>query len=131
MTDIVRFLSQEGPAPVGPYSSASKGAGLTFLSGVIAIDPATNNLVVGDFSTEVHRVLDNIGIILKEMGLSFSDILKTTIFVTDMTNFPVLNQIYQEYFVSGYPARSVVEVSKLPLNARLEIEVIAVENRKG
>ncbi len=123
MKDIV--TSDKAPKAVGPYSQAVKANGFLFLSGQIPIDPKINEMVQDDISMQTRQVLDNIGMILNEAGLTFDDIVKTTVFITDLDKFSAMNAIYAEYF-NVPPARSTVQVSKLPKNAMIEIEAIAV-----
>lgn len=123
------IYSEEAPAPVGPYSQAIKLGNLIFLSGQLPLDPLTGNLADRNIEAQTKQVLENIGAILKEVGISFSDVLKTTVFLTDMGNFGKVNEIYAEYFSSDpAPARSCIEVSKLPKDAIIEIELIAYTN---
>jgi 2-iminobutanoate/2-iminopropanoate deaminase len=114
-----------GPAPVGPYSVAVEANGFVFISGQGALDPATNQVVVGGVEVETEQVMKNIGAILEDVGLGYGDIVKTTIFLADMDDFPLVNAIYAKYGADAKPARSTVEVARLPLDMRVEIEVIA------
>lgn len=113
------------PAPVGPYSVATEANGFVFLSGQVGVDPATGELVDGGVAPETRQVMENIGIILGELGLGYADIVKATIFVTDMGEFATVNAAYGDYVGDAKPARSTVEVSALPLGVHVEIEVIA------
>ena len=114
-----------GPAPVGPYSVAVEANGFVFISGQGALDPATNQLVVGGVEAETEQVMKNIGAILADVGLGYEDIAKTTIFLADMDDFPLVNAVYGKYVADAKPARSTVEVARLPLDINVEIEVIA------
>lgn len=114
-----------GPAPVGPYSVAVEANGFVFISGQGALDPATNQLVVGGVEAETEQVMKNIGAILTDVGLAYDDIVKTTIFLADMDDFPLVNAVYGKYVADAKPARSTVEVARLPLDINVEIEVIA------
>lgn len=113
------------PAPVGPYSVATEAHGLVYISGQVGVDTATGNLVDGGVEAETHQTMKNIGNILADLGLTYADIVKTTIFLADMGDFPVVNAAYGEYVADAKPARSTVEVAALPLGVQVEIEVIA------
>jgi 2-iminobutanoate/2-iminopropanoate deaminase len=114
-----------GPKPVGPYSVVTEANGFVFVSGQGAMDPATNTIVAGGVEAEAEQVMKNIGAILSDVGLGYGDIVKTTIFLTDMGDFPKVNEIYGKYVADAKPARSTVEVAGLPLGIQVEIEVIA------
>ena len=114
-----------GPTPLGPYSVATEANGLVFISGMIAIDPATGQAVAGGVEPQTEQVMRNIGAVLADVGLDYDDIVKTTIFVTDMGNFPTVNEIYGSYVGEAKPARATVEVSALPGGFIVEIETIA------
>ncbi len=114
-----------GPKPVGPYSVVTEANGFVFVSGQGAMDPATNTIVAGGVEAEAEQVMKNIGAILSDVGLGYGDIVKTTIFLTDMGDFPKVNEIYGKYVAEAKPARSTVEVAGLPLGIQVEIEVIA------
>ena len=120
----VTFKSEKGPKPVGPYSSAAWFGDIAFLSGIIPVDPQTGEHPEG-IEEQARRALNNAGIVLAEMGLTFADALKTTVFLTDMADFKAVNAIYAEYFGPDYPARSCVAVSALPMGVKLEIEIVA------
>lgn len=119
------------PAPIGPYNQAIKAGNMLFVSGQIALDPATGNLLIADIEQETNRVMQNIGAILTEAGAGFEHIVKTTIFLSDMNLFAAVNEIYGKYFTaeSGeavvYPARETVAVKGLPKNVNVEISVTA------
>ena len=115
----------KAPAAIGPYSQAVKTNNLLFTSGQIAIDPATGNIVGSNITEQAEQVLKNISAILSEAGYSLSDVVKTTVFITDMSKFAELNDIYSKFFNGATPARSAVEVSALPKGALVEIETIA------
>ena len=115
------------PAPIGPYSQAVEVNGTLYVSGQIAIDPATGNLVLLNIIHETTRVMENISAILKEAGYDFSNIVKTSIFLSDMNNFSNVNDVYANYFKDNFPARETVQVSVLPKNVNVEISVIAVK----
>lgn len=113
------------PEAVGPYSQAVRANDLLFVSGNLAIDAQTGKIVEGGIEKQTHMVLKNITLLLNGAGLNMSDIIKTTIFIKDMNDFSKVNSVYAEYFTSDYPARSTVEVSRLPKDALIEIECIA------
>lgn len=118
--------SREAPAAIGPYSPAVRAGQLVFISGQVPIDPATGSLIDGDISAQTRRVLDNLGALLKAAGLTYANIVRTTVFLADMNDFAAMNQTYATYLSEPYPARSTVQVSRLPKDARIEIDVIAV-----
>lgn len=116
-----------GGAPaIGPYSPALKVGNFLFLSGQIPLDPATGELVQGDIRVQTTRVLDNVRAVLAGAGADFSHVVKTTVFLTDLGEFAAMNEVYASYFSEPYPARSTVEVSRLPRGCGVEIEVLAV-----
>jgi 2-iminobutanoate/2-iminopropanoate deaminase len=114
------------PAAIGPYSQAIVHNGIAYLSGQIPLDPATGNIVEGGIEEQTRRVLDNLGAVLEAAGASFDGVLKTTIFLKDMDDFPKVNAIYAEYFPENPPARATVQAAKLPRDVRVEIDAIAV-----
>ena len=114
------------PAAIGPYSQGVIAHGVLYTSGQVALDPKTGNLVDGDFAAQARRVFDNLSAVLTAGGTSFENVLKATVFVTDLANFATLNTIYAEYFGSHKPARTTVEVKGLPKGALVEIDLIAV-----
>lgn len=114
-----------GPAPVGPYSIAAEANGFVFLSGQVAFDPATGGRVDASVAAEAEQVMTNIGSILGDLGLGYADIVKTTIFLTDMGDFGAVNEVYGRFFEAAPPARSTVAVAALPVGFRVEIEVVA------
>lgn len=113
------------PAPIGPYSQAVKAGNMLFVSGQIAIDPKTGNLNNADLSTETHQVMQNLLAVLTAAGMDFSNVVKTSIFLSDMTLFAAVNKVYGEYFQGQYPARETVAVKGLPRDVRVEISMIA------
>lgn len=119
------FLTQNGPKAVGPYSTAVVAGNIAFLSGMVPLDPATNKLVEGGIEAQARQALDNVKLVLGEMGLTMADVLKTSVFMIDLKDFATVNGIYKEYFATDFPARSCVQVAALPLGAQIEIEVIA------
>ena len=118
--------TSEAPAAIGPYSQAVRIGNFLFCSGQIPLDPKSGQIVSGDIAAETRRVLDNVGAVLKAERLTFENIVKTTIFLTDLGDFQSVNEIYGSYFKQQPPARSTVQVSALPKGAKIEIEVIAV-----
>lgn len=118
------IYSENAPKPIGPYSQAVEIDNLVFLSGQIGIDPKTENIVQGGIATETRQVMNNIRAVLEEANLSFENVIKVTIFLTNLTVFNEVNQIYGEYFTEDFPARSTIEVQALPKGAKIEIEVI-------
>ena len=117
--------TDNAPKAIGPYSQGIVANGFLFISGQIAINPKTGNLVSDSFNDQLKQVLENIKEILKASALSLEDVVKTTVFISDIKNFCIFNEIYAEYFGESKPARSLVEVSTLPKGALVEIEVIA------
>lgn len=123
-----RIFTPRAPAPIGPYHQARRAGGFVFCSGQIAIDPATGALIAGDVAAQTRRVLDNLGAVLEAAGTDFAGVVKTTIFLVDMSDFATVNAIYAERFAGeSAPARSTVAVAALPLGARVEIEAVAEE----
>ncbi|AVX29679.1 MULTISPECIES: RidA family protein [unclassified Carboxydocella] len=114
------------PQAIGPYSQAVKVGNLLFCSGQIPIDPVTGQLVTGDIQTQTRRVLDNIKGLLEAAGSSLDKVVKATVFIKDMNQFATINEIYATYFTANPPARSLVEVARLPKDVDIEIEVIAL-----
>jgi 2-iminobutanoate/2-iminopropanoate deaminase len=117
--------STAAPAPIGPYSQAIQLGDFLFTSGQIAIDPATGALVTDDIQAETRLVMQNLEALLKEAGMSFNDVVKCSIFISDMNNFSSINEVYGSYFEPPYPARETVEVARLPKDVNVEISVIA------
>lgn len=121
-----RIIETKGaPAPVGPYSQAVEVSGMLYCSGQIAIDPSTNQVFTGDVREQTLRVMENIKAVLSAAELDFSHIIKTTIYLTDMSDFSAVNEIYSKYFTGKFPARSTVAVAGLPKGVNVEIEVLA------
>jgi 2-iminobutanoate/2-iminopropanoate deaminase len=120
------ILTKEAPAPIGPYSQAVRAGNLLFCSGQIPIDPATNQIVAGDVKVQAKRVMENVAAVLRAGGASFENVAKTTIFLKSMGDFPSVNEVYGAYFSGVTPARSTVEVARLPKDVLVEIEVLAV-----
>lgn len=119
------IVTPNAPAPVGPYSQAIETGSLVFCSGQIAIDPKTNAVLTGSVQEQAELVMKNIGGVLDAAGLGFDHVVKTTIFLTNMSDFGAVNEVYGRYFKTTPPARSTIEVSALPKGVQVEIEVIA------
>jgi len=117
--------TEKAPKAIGPYSQAIKFENLLFISGQIAINPQTNQLINGGIEEQTKQVMENIKAILQEAGLTFDNVIKTTIYLKDINDFVKVNEIYGSYFKEHKPARATVEVSRLPKDALIEIEVIA------
>ena len=133
MTSVVGFFdmklaisSPAAPKAIGPYSPAIRAGQLLFVSGQVAIDPASGRYVAGDITAETRRVLENIGVLLEAASLDFSAVVRTTVFLSDMNDFAAMNEVYGGFFTEPYPARATVQVARLPRDARVEIDVIAV-----
>ncbi len=118
--------SANAPAPIGPYSQAVLANGVLYVSGQIALDPTSGQLVQDNIETETHQVMKNLQAILQEAGLDFAQVVKCTIFVKDLNNFNLINSVYGSYFGQNPPARETVEVSRLPKDVNVEISCIAV-----
>jgi 2-iminobutanoate/2-iminopropanoate deaminase len=113
------------PQAVGPYNHAVRVGDLLFCAGQIPIDPATGNLVEGDIKVQTERVLQNVRAILEDQGLSCANVVKSTVFLTNLADFAGMNEVYAKHFTADYPARSTIQVAALPKGASVEIEVIA------
>ena len=117
--------TDKAPKAIGPYSQAVVYNGVAYLSGQIPLDPATNQLVEGDVAAQTERVLENLKAVLEAAGASLASVLKTTVFLKDMGDFPKMNEVYARYFPSNPPARSTVQAAKLPRDVMVEIDAIA------
>jgi 2-iminobutanoate/2-iminopropanoate deaminase len=117
--------TSKAPAPIGPYSQAVRAGSFLFISGQIAINPATGNIEASDIAGETKQVMENLSAILQEAGLSFEHVAKTSIFLSDMNHFSVVNEVYGKYFTRDYPARETIAVKGLPKNVNVEISMIA------
>jgi 2-iminobutanoate/2-iminopropanoate deaminase len=115
------------PAPIGPYNQAVLSGNMLFISGQICIDPVTGNLKNKDIQEETHQAMHNLKAILQQAGMDFGNVVKTTIFITDMHQFGQINEVYGKYFESDFPARETVQVSALPKFVNVEISMIAVK----
>jgi 2-iminobutanoate/2-iminopropanoate deaminase len=124
MRDVIS--TSEAPKAIGPYSQAIKANGFIFVSGQIALDPVTNTLVTGDVALQTERVLQNLRGILSAAGSSLDRVVRSTVFLKNMNDFAAMNQVYGNYFPSAPPARSTVEVARLPKEVLVEIDVIAL-----
>jgi 2-iminobutanoate/2-iminopropanoate deaminase len=120
------IFTSEAPAAIGPYSQGIRSGRFLFCSGQIPLDPKSGEIVSGDIATQTRRVLDNIAALLRIEGLTFDNVVKTTIFLTNLGDFQTVNEIYGSCFKHDPPARSTVQISALPRGANVEIEVIAV-----
>lgn len=123
MKDIV--LTEKGPKAIGPYSQAVKSNGFLFASGQVALDPRSNEFSGGDIRQQTERVMENIKGILEAGGSNLHHVVKTTVFLKEMNDFAAMNEVYEKYFPAAPPARSTVQVARLPKDALIEIEVIA------
>jgi len=121
--EIVNTIN--APAPIGPYNQATKANNTLFISGQIPADPATGEIINSSIEDETHMVMKNLKAILDEAGLGFDNVLKTSIFISDMDNFNKINTVYGSYFTSDFPARETVQVSRLPKDVNVEISAIA------
>ena len=119
------IATDRAPKAIGPYSQAVVHNGLAFLSGQIPLDPATGQMVEGDIAVQTERVLQNLKAVLEACGSSLGQVLKTTVFLKDMGEFPKMNEVYARYFGENPPARATVEAARLPRDVRVEIEAIA------
>ena len=115
----------KSPSAVGPYNHAVRVGDLLFCAGQIPIEPATGNLVAGDIKVQTERVLENVKAILQDQNLNFGNVVKSTVFLTNLADFAGMNEVYAKYFTADYPARSTIQVVALPKGANVEIEVIA------
>ena len=115
----------KGAPAIGPYNHAVRLGDLLFCAGQIPLDPATGSLIGGDIKAQTTRVLENVKVILEDQGLTFANVVKSTVFLTNLADFAGMNEIYAQYFTSDFPARSTIQVAALPKGANVEIEVIA------
>lgn len=118
--------TSKAPSTIGPYSQGVKVGNLVFISGQIPIDPITGNIVEGGIKEQTRRVIENIKAILESIGGNLSNVVKTTVFMVDLSEFSAMNEVYKEYFSEKPPARSTVQVAALPRNVKIEIEAIAI-----
>jgi 2-iminobutanoate/2-iminopropanoate deaminase len=125
MSEKQAIIAEKAPAALGPYSAAVRVGSFTYCSGQTPIDPATGELVEGCVGCQTRQVLTNLSAVLEADGLTLNDVVKTTVFLTDMGDFAKMNGVYAEFFAEPFPARSTVAVAGLPKDARVEIEAIA------
>lgn len=119
------ITTSDAPAAIGPYSQAIRAGDFLFLSGQIPLDPATGKLVEGSVGDQTHRVLRNLDAILKAAGASFAQVVKTNVYLADMSDFAAMNDIYGTYFPAPYPARATIQAARLPRDVRVEIDLVA------
>ncbi len=120
------IASNDAPRAIGPYSQAVRANGFVFSSGQVAIDPATQQVIEGDITAQTDRVLKNLSSVLKAAGTGLDKVVRTTVFLKNMGDFAAMNEVYGQYFLSAPPARSTVEVARLPKDVLVEIDVIAL-----
>jgi 2-iminobutanoate/2-iminopropanoate deaminase len=120
------IITKDAPQAIGPYSQAIRASGLVFVSGQVAIDPTTQQVIMGDVAAQTERVLKNLSAILKAAGTGLEKVVRATVFLKNMGDFTAMNEVYGKYFTSAPPARSTVEVSRLPKDVLVEIDVIAL-----
>jgi len=123
MAEAIR--SENAPAPIGPYSQAIRTGDHLFVSGMVALDPKSGELLGSDAAAQANQALKNLGAVLEAAGLSYKDVVKTTVFLLDMNDFAAVNEVYAKYFDANKPARSTVAVVGLPKGARVEVDAIA------
>jgi 2-iminobutanoate/2-iminopropanoate deaminase len=123
MRDVI--LTDRGPKPIGPYSQAVRANGFLYVSGQVGLDPKSGEMAGPDIQQQTQRTLENVKGILEAAGLNLHHVVKTTVFLKDMNDFAAMNEVYAKYFTSAPPARSTVQVARLPKDALVEIEVIA------
>ncbi|MCP2605121.1 RidA family protein [Candidatus Aminicenantes bacterium AH-873-B07] len=121
--------TEKAPKAIGPYSQAIKANGFIFVSGQIPINPATGELIKGSIEQQTEQVLKNIKAILEEAGSSLENVVKSTVYLADLKNYPKMNQIYSKYFPAPYPARAAFQAARLPKDVGIEIEVIALASQ--
>ena len=131
MSELHTVRTDDAPRAIGPYSQAVRLGNLVFTAGQIPLDPETMDVIDGDVAAQTARVLDNLRAILQAAGADLGSVLKTTVFLADMDDFAAMNEVYARYFADHRPARSTVEVARLPKEARVEIDAIAVRRGEG
>ena len=119
--------TKNAPAPIGPYSQAVLSGNTVYTSGQVAFKPETGELVLDTIENETHQVMSNMSAVLAEAGMTFDNVIKTSIFISDMDNFSRINEVYAQYFTANFPARETVEVARLPKDVNVEISMIAVK----
>jgi 2-iminobutanoate/2-iminopropanoate deaminase len=122
------IYTENAPEPIGPYSQAVLAGNMLFISGQIPIDPTSNQLIIGSIADEARQVMKNLDALLKSSGFLFEDVVKTTIFLSNMNHFAEVNEIYGSYFSANFPARETVAVLGLPKNVNVEISLVAVKS---
>jgi reactive intermediate/imine deaminase len=122
---VEAVATKDAPAAIGPYSQAVRAGGLLFLSGQIALEPATGQLVTGDAAAQTELAMENLRAVLAAAGCTFRDVVRATIYVVDLAHYAAINEVYGGYFEAPYPARSTVQVAALPRGAQVEIDLIA------
>lgn len=130
MPDRKIISTSRAPAAIGPYSQAVQVGNTLYLAGQIGLDPSTGEMVEGGIEAETRRVLENLGAILDAAGFTFGDVVQVQVFLSDLNDYGAMNRVYESYFATDPPARAVVEVSKIPRGARVEIALIAVSEGK-
>ena len=120
--------SPDAPKAIGPYSAALRAGGLLFISGQVPFNPATGIFIEGDIAAQTRQVLQNVGALLAAAGLTPDHVVRTTVFLADMNDFAAMNDVYRTFFTEPYPARSTVQAARLPRDARIEIDAIAVKD---
>jgi 2-iminobutanoate/2-iminopropanoate deaminase len=126
----ISISTEKAPKAIGPYSQAIKSGNMLFISGQVAVNPATGELT-GDIKVQTRQVLDNLKSIVTAAGASLTDVVKTTVFLKNLDDFGTMNEIYKEYFPDDPPARSTLEVARIPRGSLIEIEAIAIINKNG
>ena len=124
--DRTVISTPNAPQAIGPYAQAIRAGGLVFVSGQLAVEPATGQLIKGDIGAMTRRIFANLNAVLEAAGSSFAKVVKVTVFLADMDDFQAMNQVYAEFFPASPPARSTVQVARLPREARIEVEAIAL-----
>ena len=122
---LERISTTDAPGAIGPYSQAIRAGGFLFASGQIPLDPTTGTITEGGITAQTHQVLQNLGAVLKAAGVSYDRVVKTTVYLSDMANFPAVNEIYATYFPAPAPARATIQAAALPRNVLVEIDLIA------
>ena len=120
------FCTQKGPKAVGPYSTAVVVGDMVYMSGMLPLNPADNKIVDGGIEAQAVRAFENIALVLQEMGLGMENVVKVSVFMTNLKDFAAVNAIYKDWFGPNYPARSCVQVAALPMGAQIEVEITAV-----
>ena len=126
MADLTRVQTADAPAAIGPYSQAIVHGGLVYTAGQIPLDPASMQIVEGDVAAQTERVMQNLSAVLEAAGASLQSVIKTTVFLSDMNDFAAMNEVYGRWFGDHKPARSTVQVARLPRDVAVEIEAVAV-----